>query len=143
MDLVSEAWRGLPSLRWRARAPGRSPSPSEVSRLDSWHHEIGFNSLYLLPVPKFLLKSATIGNNPIESRNLAMKTNAAQWCSMVLVGSHWFLMGFKPLLLKIPLNPPGLRGSRDQVSQECYQSKLRPILCTQNPQSPKGPNTQI
>ena len=61
-----------------------------VKCLDSWHHEIGFNSFCLLPVPKFLLKSATIGNNPVESRKLAMKTNAAQRCSMVLVGSHCF-----------------------------------------------------
>ena len=55
---------------------------------------------------KIVLKSATIGNNPVESRKLAMKTNAAQWCSMVLVGSHWFLMGLKPVLLEIPRKHP-------------------------------------
>ena len=40
--------------------------------------------------PNLMLKRATIGNTPIESRKRAMETNAAQWCSMVplvLIGS--------------------------------------------------------
>ena len=111
-----------PALRWRVTGPPNAPQ-APLTCLDSWHHEIGFNSLCLLPVPKFVLKSASIGNNPVES---PQARNENQCCSMVLDGARWFSLVLDGLQARSTQNTskaPGLGRSRDQVSHECYQYK--------------------